>query len=318
MFDPFGDFSTRGYLRNLRGDTDLRVVKASEHNFFEANIDDALNHLAGCEDVTYADFLEVHRILFCDYYPWAGQDRSQTMANSAVSKGNVLFSHPSSARLAVEHGLSMGNDSIIMVKKLGEVMGLFAYGHPFLDGNGRTMLLVHIELCHRAGFSIDWHKAKKSDYLVALSREIETPGKGILDRYLTQFKAPQVTRDQWGTAILAMNGLDGLDDDNQIEGDIDDPAVAEKYREIEAKRGYSYSELPSLAAQWNAMPGKAQVTGCIVAISDTEVIQDAGRGRHVVWNRKELKDQDLTKGETVTIHANHQLERPRSKNGLGR
>jgi hypothetical protein len=127
-----------------------------------------------------------------------------------------------------------------MAKKLGEVMGLFAYGHPFLDGNGRTMLLVHMELCHRAGFSIDWHKARKADYLAALSREIETPGKGILDDYLQQFKAPQVVRDKWGASILAMRGLDGLDDDNLVEGDIADPAIAEKYRQIETKRGYSY------------------------------------------------------------------------------
>ena len=67
MFDPFGDFATRGYLRNLRGDTDPRVVKASEHNFFEANIEDALGYLSACGKLTYADFLEVHRILFCDF-----------------------------------------------------------------------------------------------------------------------------------------------------------------------------------------------------------------------------------------------------------
>lgn len=248
VFDPFGDFATLGYLRNRRGDTDPRVVKAAEHNFFEAYIEDALGHLEACGDVTYADFLEVHRILFSDYYPWAGQDRAETAANSAIRKGDVLFSHPASARLAVELGLRIGHDTTSMAKKLGEVMGLFAYGHPFLDGNGRTMLLVHMELCHRAGFSIDWHKAKKSDYLAALSQEIEAPGKGILDGYLKQFKAPQVERDQWGSSVLEMKGLDGLDDGNLVQGDVSDPAIAEEYRKIEAKRGYSYSELPTHAS----------------------------------------------------------------------
>jgi cell filamentation protein len=118
MFDPFGDFATRGYLRNLRGDADARVVKASEHNFFEASIGDALDHLAACDEVTYADFLEVHRVLFLDYYPWAGQDRSETLPNSAVRKGEVLFSHPSGARLAVEHGLRMGNEPASWPKSL--------------------------------------------------------------------------------------------------------------------------------------------------------------------------------------------------------
>lgn len=240
MFDPFGDFATRGYLRNLRGDSDSRVVKASEHNFFEANIDDALNYLASCPEVSYGDFLEVHRILFCDYYPWAGQDRSQTAAKSAVRKGAILFSHPSSARLAVEHGLRMGNDTFIMSEKLGEVIGLFAYGHPFLDGNGRTMLLVHMELCHRAGFSVDWHMAGKEEYLAALSLEIETPGKGILDEYLMQFKAPKVERDNWGVGIMAIEGLNGMDENNRVAGEVNDPVISEKYQKIEEKRGYSY------------------------------------------------------------------------------
>jgi cell filamentation protein len=41
----------------------------------------------------------------------------------------------------------MGNDPVVLAKKPGVVMGQFAWGHPFLDGNGRTMLIVHTELC---------------------------------------------------------------------------------------------------------------------------------------------------------------------------
>ena len=84
--------------------------------------------------------------MFSDYYPWAGQDRATTMPNGAVRKGDVLFSHPSASRLAVEHGLRIGQDASKMRKKPGEVMGLFAYGHPFLDGNGRTMLLGRVDI----------------------------------------------------------------------------------------------------------------------------------------------------------------------------
>lgn len=130
-----------------------------------------------------------------------------------------------------------------MVNKPGEVMGLFAYGHPFLDGNGRTMLLVHFELCHRAGFSIAWAKTEKTQYLDALSLEIDSPGKGHLDTYLIKFKEPQLKRGSWGNNILSMKGLDGLDESNQIDGDLSDPAIAAKYRDHEAKRGYQYSEL---------------------------------------------------------------------------
>lgn len=93
----------------------------------------------------------VHRILFEAFYPWAGQDRAITAPNCAVSKAGTMFCHPHHARLAIEEATSRQNVKY-MRQHPGEVMGVFAYGHPFLDGNGRTMLIIHNELCHRAGF----------------------------------------------------------------------------------------------------------------------------------------------------------------------
>ena len=279
MFDPFNDFDTEGYLRNVRKDKDARDIKRFEHDLFEANIDAAFAHLASSEKLTYKDFLAVHRILFADYYPWAGQDRLMTLPNSAVKKGDVLFSHPQSSRLAVEHGLSLGQDAASMAQKPGEIMGLFAYGHPFLDGNGRTMLPVHIELRHRAGFSIAWQKTNKVDYLGALSKEIETPGQGFLDAYLLQFKGPVLDRSAWGADILGMKGLDGLGDVNQIDGELSDPAIAEKYRKLEEKRGYSY-EASSTAIQASGLH-----VGPVVAVEPNRIAQKTGRDPNfVVWH----------------------------------
>lgn len=316
MLDPFNDFETAGYLRNVRQDKDQSVIKHFEHNLFRANLDATLDYLASREELIYEDFLAVHRILFSDYYPWSGQDRATTMPNSAVRKGDVLFSHPQASRLAVEHGLRLGQDKSAMNQKPGEVMGLFAYGHPFLDGNGRTMLLVHMELCHRAGFSIAWQKTKKADYLNALSQEIDTPGKGVLDAYLLQFKCAQLNRGNWGIEILSMKGLDGLDEANQIDGDLSDPAVAEKYRKFDEKRGYAYVAVQTLAQQWNAVPGKTHCVGKIVALSETEVIQDAGRGQHVVWDRRKLQDSKLALGNKVTIFGTGKVVHPQPSNGL--
>lgn len=244
VFDPFGDFETAGYLRNVRGDKDPAHIKHFEHNFFRGKLPDALEFLASRESLTYRNFLNVHRILFSDYYPWAGQDRATTLPDRAVSKGGVKFSHPYECRRAVEYGLRLGHDTRKMNEKCGEVMGLFAFGHPFLEGNGRTMLLVHYELCHRAGFSIAWEKTKKADYLAALSEEIDAPGKGILDAYLLPFKAKQFPRTDWGTNLLSIKGLDGLDEEHEIEGYLTDPAVVEKYREINARRQHYYSDIP--------------------------------------------------------------------------
>ena len=103
LFDPFHDFDSTGYLRNVRQDKDPETIKHVEHGLFCLNLERALAHLASRKTLSYDDFLRVHHLLFTDYYPWAGQDRAALLPDSAVSKGGVLFSHPYSARRAVEH-----------------------------------------------------------------------------------------------------------------------------------------------------------------------------------------------------------------------
>lgn len=153
MFDPFKDFAKAGYLRNRFGEKDSKIVQELEHQLFRASLDDAITYLAKRKSVTYEDFLEVHRILFSAFYPWAGQDRAVTAPDIAVTKAATWFSHPRDARRAVEEGLRIARDKQQLARRPGEVMGLFAYGHPFLDGNGRTMLVVHSEVCAPASAS---------------------------------------------------------------------------------------------------------------------------------------------------------------------
>lgn len=317
MFDPFHDFEAEGYLRNVRKDKNPRDIKHFEHNLFEANLEAACDYLATRPELVYRDFLDVHEILFADYYPWAGQDRLTTAPNSAITKGDVLFAHPQDARRAVEHGLRMAQEPSVLARKPGEVMGLFAYGHPFLDGNGRTMLLLHMELCYRAGFSIQWELTRKNDYLQALSLEIDTPGKGILDEYLLQFKGPKIAHDSWGVKILGMKGLDGLDRHIHLEGELPDPMTPVKQQQLETGNSSS-AKVESLAQKWSALPGKHQCVGKVVALSETEVIQDAGRGRHVVWNRRELQDSNLAVGKKVTIHISGKVDYAQSSKGIER
>ncbi|MBV8035790.1 hypothetical protein [Roseateles sp.] len=57
----------------------------------------------------------------------------------------------------------------------------------------------------------------------------------------------------------------------------------------------------ALATVWDAAPGKGQCIGPVVAMSDTEIIQSVGRGKHVVWPRSVLRVDTLAVGETVTV-----------------
>lgn len=238
-FDPFGDFETRGYLRNLFGEKDHEIVRRLEHSSFVSAVGEAFGNLSHRTPISYEDVLETHRTLFQDIYPWAGQDRAQFAPDIAVSKGNVLFAHPEDARQAVNYALRLGQDASFMAEKFGEVMGHLAYGHPFLDGNGRTIMVIHSELAQRAGFSIEWAATDKNEYLAALTNELDQPSKGILDAYLKPFVRSAVGVDRLAGHITNMQGLaGGIEPDvNKILGRLTDPALQARYKEQEKQRG---------------------------------------------------------------------------------
>lgn len=104
-FDPFGDFESRGCLRNTKGLKDPEAVKLLEHTAFRMSVADALAALQGAaRPLRYQDVLDTHKRLFGDIYPWAGQDREATASQLAVGKAGRydLFAHPWDARRAVE------------------------------------------------------------------------------------------------------------------------------------------------------------------------------------------------------------------------
>jgi cell filamentation protein len=234
-FDPFGDFETRGYLRNLAQEKDTAIVRRLEHASFTTGLDVAFAQLAKAKSLAYADVLVTHKILFEAVYPWAGQDRAVTSPDIAVSRRGVLFAHPKFIQNAVQHALSLGSDPKTMRAKPGEVMGYLAHGHPFLDGNGRTIMVIHAVLAQRAGFSIDWAATDKTAYLDALTKELDDPGKGILNAYLEPFVRPGVTN--LSEHVATAKGLDGgAAGTDSVHGRNDDPAVQAQYEQQQLKR----------------------------------------------------------------------------------
>lgn len=180
-FDPFGDRDTRGYLRNRLGTNDPALIAQLEAHSFAANVLPALNALKASPSVGYDQLLDTHRHLFSSVYPWAGQDRTTLAPNIAISKAGVsdLFAHPADVRRAADYGLGMGLDARHMRAKPGEVFGALAYAHPFLDTNGRTIMVVHADLARRAGFHIDWSQIGKPEFLTALTAELRKPGSAL-------------------------------------------------------------------------------------------------------------------------------------------
>jgi cell filamentation protein len=214
-------------------------VKRVENASFMTGLDEAFAHLAKSKVLTYGDVLTTHGILFGAVYLWAGQDRSQTVPKLTIKKGAVIFANPPDVRAVVEYALREGQDKAYMKAKPGEIMGYLAYGHPFLDGNGRTIMTVHSVLAQRAGFSIDWSATKKDAYLDALTKEIENPLRGYLDAYLKPFMRDPIAYEQLATAIGQAPGLGGSVQDvefDEVLGTIEEPAVKAQYEAMLVKR----------------------------------------------------------------------------------
>lgn len=245
MFDPFGDFETAGYLRNELALKDPERIKEQEHLFFTANLHDAAAYLAQCEHVTYDDFCEVHRILFSGFYPWAGLDRRALGVARYVSKGGaVTFEAAEESRRAVDYGLRLGNEPSQIAQRPGEVLGMFAWGHPFLDGNGRAMVVVHTELLARAGWTIHWAASPKNAYLDALTAELTSPRDHPLDAYLRPLMRKLPKGRDWIAHVLDIPGLDGSGDELGADTTYapHDPEGEQRYQEFKQARGYSTPE----------------------------------------------------------------------------
>jgi cell filamentation protein len=135
-FDPFGDFATEGYLRNVEKEKDLDIVKRLEHASFTTGLDEAFAALGNSRQFSYSSVLQTHSILFNAVYPWAGQDRLAIAPTLTVRKGPVIFANPSEIRPAVEFALSKGQERDYLRAHPGEIMGYLAFGPPFSTATG--------------------------------------------------------------------------------------------------------------------------------------------------------------------------------------
>jgi len=129
----------------------------------------------------------IHRHLFQDVYPWAGELRQVEIA-----KGGHQFQFRAyiETGMADVHGRLVKRDYLCGLNKAefareaGAIMGDVNYVHPFREGNGRTQLQYLKQLGQQAGHNVDlarldpkgWIEASRhahaADY-APMSRAIE-------------------------------------------------------------------------------------------------------------------------------------------------
>jgi hypothetical protein len=97
-FDPFGDFDSRGYLRNFFGSKDISKVKALEDVSFQGNLDRAINTLATVDLIEYKHVLEIHKTPQKIPTKPAPKPQNYLWADSQATKSLVLLKSSKSSK----------------------------------------------------------------------------------------------------------------------------------------------------------------------------------------------------------------------------
>ena len=168
MKDPY-KFADADVLANLYGIKDARILEIQER---EATV----QRLA--EGVPKGDFgpdhvAAIHRHLFQDVYPWAGEFRTVP-----ISKGGNAFADPEEIRprlTALHKEIAArsnfrGLDAAEFGKMATIATAMLNSVHPFREGNGRTQIAWLMRLGEDAGHPINPMPLPAREWMLA-SRE---------------------------------------------------------------------------------------------------------------------------------------------------
>lgn len=186
-----------------------------------------------------------------------------------------------------------------VVRAYADLHLTFVTVHPFYDGNGRMARLVSNLPVLKAGFPpIVVPKEDKKQYRETISSYQESipnlAGLRDLNQLASSDAFVKLCEGYWAETISLVESA------RQLQSNQPDPDK-------------------SLAQEWGATSGKQQGTGKVVALSGAEIIQEAGRGKYVVWDRTKIKDgQKLVVGKAVTIYENGRVKETCSELGLER
>lgn len=169
--DPYLE-SGADVLRNLvgaRNQAELDRIEAALSSVRAAEIEAAPP--AGRFDLEH--LRSVHKHLFGDVYPWAGEIRTVI-----IDKGETRFAMPehieSSAhslfrKLDRENHLQ-GLDPNAFAQRAGHYLGEINALHPFREGNGRTQRAFIGQLAHAAGYHIALDRIDQHEMVAAYIR----------------------------------------------------------------------------------------------------------------------------------------------------
>lgn len=148
-------------LRNKLGIKDRALLEATEREIT------ALRAAEGFKDInplTYEGFKTIHRQLFRDLYPWAGEERTivtgRNDAPFAPPEQITRWMEKQFAALRADQSLALATREEF-AKRAAVRVGEINAAHPFLDGNGRTMRFWLRALAERSGYRLSFQSGDR-------------------------------------------------------------------------------------------------------------------------------------------------------------
>ncbi len=165
-----------------------RITKQKALKLFETGLLDTF------EVGTWKGLVQIHRYLFEDVYPFAGQMRTENIA-----KGNFRFASVMYLETAIRYIEQMPQSSFDEIIEKYVEMNV---AHPFREGNGRSMRIwLDAILKKELQRVVDWSLVDREDYLLAMER---SPVKDVEIKALLRM----ALTDQIDNREVYMKGID--------------------------------------------------------------------------------------------------------------
>jgi len=185
--DPY-TYPGTDVLRNIPGIRDPSQLAAFEANATAVRLIELDERpLTGQFDI--AHLRAIHRYIFQDVYPWAGEFRTVNIAKGGQLFGAAAFIEPALrellAKLAGDRFLE-GLEPKMLSARAGYYMGEINAIHPFRDGNGRAQREFVRELAIQAGFLLDWSRVTREQMIAGSVESFQTGGSSAMAEVIEQ------------------------------------------------------------------------------------------------------------------------------------
>jgi cell filamentation protein len=154
---------------NFFNEKDYRVLVEKERSLTTARAVQ-LRERGELGDFSLDHLKSIHKQLFQDVYPWAGEERT-----IGIRKGASLFDPDGSfdrtfqgvQQNLIKKNFLQGTSKAEFSKGMSEIYLKVNQAHPFLEGNGRATREYLSQLASVAGYVLEYHKVDKKQWTAA-------------------------------------------------------------------------------------------------------------------------------------------------------